>query len=295
MFGFGVVAWVGRRVSNGKRRMSRESEGREDVRTAPRGRRRRRARLSPQSSHLDHGDKVLRHLSLRQLLAHLAQRLGRPVAHDRLLDRRQRLQRRQQAGRVRGAADERHKVAELLRHGQQHLVLVVAVFGQEWDELVAGALLAQGQGDGGQALDRVEAADGVLVLQLVAVFWVLVFGLVFRGEMSLLVSPFGRRLERPSSKRRSAASRPSVDPARAHREEGRASLCARARSTNRERACRGPLLLLVLRRAPTRRPPPGESLTLGRRSGGEHRRSLLPAAPWRAAAAPLQPPSLLLL
>ena len=127
------------------------------------------ARAATINAYLDHGHKVLRHLRLGQLLADLAQRLGRPVAHDRLLDRRERLQRRQQRRRVRRAADERHEVAELLGHGQQDLVLVVAVLGEEGDELVARALLAEGEGDGGEALDRVEAADGVLVLQLVAV------------------------------------------------------------------------------------------------------------------------------
>jgi hypothetical protein len=68
---------------------------------------------------------VLRHGRVRQLRADGADRLDRAVPHHRLLHLREALQRRQQRVRVRGAADEGHELAQLVRHGEQHLVLVV--------------------------------------------------------------------------------------------------------------------------------------------------------------------------
>ena len=65
----------------------------------------------------------------------LAQRLHRLLPHNRLLDAGQGLEGRQQAVRERGAAHVGHEVAQLLRHGQQHLVLVVSVLCEEWHQL----------------------------------------------------------------------------------------------------------------------------------------------------------------
>ncbi len=125
-------------------------------------------RFESPGARLDQRREVLHHALLRQLRADLGQRLDRLLAHHGLLHAAQRLQRRQQRVRVGRPADVRHKAAQLLRHGQQHLVLVVVAVGQERDELLARALLAQRQRNRGQALDRVEPQRHVLVLQLVS-------------------------------------------------------------------------------------------------------------------------------
>jgi hypothetical protein len=128
-----------------------------------------RARAGPpRAPHLDQRHEVVDDARVRQLLADLAQRLDRAVAHDGLLHLRQVLQRRQQRVRVDGAADVGHKLAQLLRHGQQHLILVVVGLCQEGDELRARALLAQREGDGAQPLDGVQAPHRLVVLELVS-------------------------------------------------------------------------------------------------------------------------------
>jgi hypothetical protein len=94
-----------------------------------------------------------------------AERLHSCIPDNRLLHRAYRLQRRQQRVRMRRAADIRHKVAELLRDGLQHLVLIVLTVRQKRDELLARALLAQSQGDGLQTTDAVQLQLHVVVLR----------------------------------------------------------------------------------------------------------------------------------
>ena len=119
-------------------------------------------------AHLDQRHEVLRDARVGQRLGDLAERLDGAVAHDRLLDLAQVFERRQQVVRVRGAADVGHKLAELLGHRQQHLVLVIVGLCQERDELRARPLLAQRERDRAQALDRVQAPNRLIVLELVA-------------------------------------------------------------------------------------------------------------------------------
>ncbi len=111
---------------------------------------------------------MLHHCLVREGAADLAERLHRLLPHHRLLDTRQGLQGRQHAVRVRWAAHVGHEVAQLLRHGQQHLVLVVIVLCEEGDELRARALLAQREGDRAEPVDRVQAAHRLVILELIA-------------------------------------------------------------------------------------------------------------------------------
>jgi hypothetical protein len=69
--------------------------------------------------------KMVEQMLGRQLAANFVERLDRLLAHDRLLDRRERLERREQRDGVRSAADKVDEVAELLRQCQKHLILVV--------------------------------------------------------------------------------------------------------------------------------------------------------------------------
>lgn len=118
--------------------------------------------------HLDERHEVLGQAVLRQLAAHFAQRLDGPVAHHRLLHGAQGLEQGQQQVSVGRAAHVGHELAQLLRRGQQHLVLVIGVLHQERDELRARALLPQGQGNGGQPGDAVQPPHRLIALQLIS-------------------------------------------------------------------------------------------------------------------------------
>ncbi len=90
------------------------------------------------------------------------------VPDDSLLDRCEVLERAEQEVAIRGSAEVGDKgPAELLGEREQDLVLVVEAVLQEGDELVARALRAQGQGDGGEAVDGVEAKVHIVRLELV--------------------------------------------------------------------------------------------------------------------------------
>lgn len=92
--------------------------------------------------HLDERYEVFAYAGRGQLLADLAQRLHRLIAHDGLLHLRQLLQRLQQRVPVRWTADVGHKLAEFFGHRQQHFVLIIIVLDQKGQQLRAGALLA---------------------------------------------------------------------------------------------------------------------------------------------------------
>lgn len=83
-----------------------------------------------------------------QLLADFAQRLHCLVPDNRLLNLGQLLQRLQQRVGEVGPSHVGHKLAQLLCHGQQHLILIVVVLHQEGQQLRAGTFLPEGQGNG---------------------------------------------------------------------------------------------------------------------------------------------------
>lgn len=79
-------------------------------------------------------------------------------AHDRLLDRRQVLQRAQEQVRVLRTAEVLGKVRiKLLGEREQHLVLVVKRLVQEGDQLVPRTLGTQRQRNRRDAVNRVQA------------------------------------------------------------------------------------------------------------------------------------------
>ena len=116
----------------------------------------------------DERDKVLVDLVLRQEGAHGVGRLGGLVAHERLLDAGEVLEEREDGVGVVGSADVLDEgCAELFCEGDEDLVVVVERLLEEGEELGAGALWAEGDADGRDAVDGVETEGDVLCPQLV--------------------------------------------------------------------------------------------------------------------------------
>jgi hypothetical protein len=99
-------------------------------------------------THLDQGYKVVLYAVVGQLLADLAQRLYCLVPDHRLLHLGELLQRLQQRVGEVWPTHIGNKLAQLLCHGQQHLILIIIVFHQEGQQLRAGTLLPKSQGNG---------------------------------------------------------------------------------------------------------------------------------------------------
>lgn len=90
------------------------------------------------------------------------------IPDQRLLHRRQRLQRRQQEVRVLRAADVLvEPPAKLLREREENLVLIIARLLQKGDELLARTIGPKRERDGRHAVDGVQAKLDVLRPQLV--------------------------------------------------------------------------------------------------------------------------------
>lgn len=77
-----------------------------------------------------------------QLLSHFAQRVHCLVPDHRLLNLGQLFQRLQQRVGMGWPPYIRHKLAKLLCHGQEHLILIIIVLHQEGEQLRAGTLLS---------------------------------------------------------------------------------------------------------------------------------------------------------
>jgi len=111
------------------------------------------------------------------------------IPHERLFDGGEVFQRRQEHVPVLWPADILDKVAQLFAEGGEDFIFVFhrfyahasALYGEsqshaswrrtieEWDELIARPLRAQGEGDGGQAPDGIETEENIVVLKGVGI------------------------------------------------------------------------------------------------------------------------------
>jgi hypothetical protein len=89
------------------------------------------------------------------------------LPHQRLLHRREVLQRSKNHIRVLLASHVLHEPSQLLREHQQDLVLIIKLVLEERDQLVPCPLRAEREGDGGEAPDGGQAEDDVLRFELV--------------------------------------------------------------------------------------------------------------------------------
>eukprot|EP00882_Tetradesmus_deserticola_P019651 GHRQ01021172.1.p2 GENE.GHRQ01021172.1~~GHRQ01021172.1.p2 ORF type:complete len:102 (+),score=11.70 GHRQ01021172.1:130-435(+) len=99
---------------------------------------------------------MLPYAAVGQLLSHFAQGLYCLVPDYCFLHLGQLLKWLQQRVPERWASHVGHKLAQLLSHGQQNLILIVVVFNEERQQLAPRPLLAQRQSNRAQALDRVQ-------------------------------------------------------------------------------------------------------------------------------------------
>jgi hypothetical protein len=67
-----------------------------------------------------------------------------------------------------GAAYVRHKPSQLLCHGQEDLILIIVAVLQEGDQLRAGAVFSQSQGNRAKPGDGAKPPAGVLIFQFVS-------------------------------------------------------------------------------------------------------------------------------